>query len=83
VDIDFPTTRAIMNAYIAGFKACRVLNGKDKPYLSLSQCFKQYGRSNVKSWIEKGLLHPRKEGKRKIEISSIEIEMVHNAVNVW
>jgi hypothetical protein len=49
----------------------------------LSQCFKQYGRSNVKSWIEKGLVHPRKEGKRKIEISSIEIEMVHNAVNVW
>lgn len=62
----------------AGFNACAVECGLLKPYLSLNQAQKKYGRKTVNRWIDEGLIKVIKDGTgtSKKRIDRKEIEMV-------
>ena len=55
--------------------------GKLKPYLNKNEAFKIYGRKNVESWIEQGLITARKDGDHSCpwRIEWLEIECVARA----
>lgn len=66
----------IQAAFEAGFNRCAMECGLLKPYLSLNQAYKKYGRGTVDRWIDEGLIKSIKDGtgtsKRRIGRAEIE-----------
>ena len=58
--------------------------GKIKLYLKKAEAFRLYGRLNVETWIEKGLITPRKDGDDSAawRIDRMELEAIHRAKNL-
>jgi hypothetical protein len=57
--------------------------GRLKPYMSLNEANRKYGKALVNRWIKEGLVHIIKDGPRnaRIRIDRIEIESVAKACN--
>lgn len=70
-------------SYEAGFRKCAETLGLLKPYLSLREAQKTYGRSTVDRWINEGLVHVIKDGTNtsKCRIRREEIELVASMSN--
>lgn len=70
-------------SYEAGFKKCAETLGLIKPYISLREAQKIYGRSTVDRWISEGLIHVIKDGTTtsKCRIRREEIELVASMSN--
>lgn len=70
-------------SYEAGFRKCAETLGLLKPYLSLREAQKTYGRSTVDRWISEGLVHVIKDGTNtsKCRIRREEIELVASMSN--
>lgn len=65
-------------SYEAGFKKCAEQLGLLKPYISLRDAYKTYGRATVDRWIDERLVHVIKDGTTtsKCRIKRDEIELV-------
>jgi hypothetical protein len=61
---------------------CRI--GKLKPYLTKAQAYREYGRSDIESWIESGLITPRKDGDHSASwrIERIEADAIRYAKEI-
>lgn len=70
-------------SYEAGFRKCAETLGLLKPYISLREAYKIYGRATVDRWIEEGLVHVIKDGTNtsKCRIKRDEIELVASISN--
>jgi hypothetical protein len=68
-----------------GAKQSLCKTGKLKPYLSKSQAFREYGRSNIEHWIELGLITPRKDGAHSAawRIDRIEADTIRHATELF
>jgi SH3-like domain-containing protein len=53
------------------------------PYMSLRQCYENYGTGRVNGWVRQGLIHKIKdgEGNAKTRISRVEIEAASRTNN--
>ena len=60
-----------------------IATGNLKPYISLNQAYKMYGRSTVDRWAEKGLVKLLKDGDKnsRVRIDRVEIETVAKTSN--
>ncbi len=60
-----------------------VKHGLIKPYLSLNEAYKMYGRRTVERWIAEGLIEIQKDGTRtsKCRILREQIELVASQSN--
>lgn len=69
--------------YEAGFRKCAEEVGLLKPYISLRDAYKTYGRATVDRWIEERLIHVIKDGTTtsKCRIKREEIELVASMSN--
>ncbi|ATP56252.1 hypothetical protein CPT03_07100 [Pedobacter ginsengisoli] len=67
-----------------GAKQSLCKTGKLKPYLSKSQAFREFGRSNIEHWIELGLITPRKDGDHSAawRIDRIEADTIRHAKEI-
>ena len=58
-----------------------------KPYLSMNEAYKKYGRGTVDRWIAEGLINPIKDGtgtsKRRIERKQIELLAAMSNRSSW
>lgn len=70
-------------SYEAGFNKCAETLGLLKPYLSLNQCYKRWGRKTVARWAVEGLITIEKDGTRnsKCRVLRERIEMVASMSN--
>lgn len=61
----------------------RVAEGKEKPFLSLRGSYKLYGKSNVDSWINKGIVQKRKDGQKNstVRLDRLELERASKTSN--
>lgn len=80
---DIEYRRALMDAAEIAAQKVLVATGNLKPYLSLNQCYKMYGRGTVDRWIREGLITPIKDGdaNSKVRIERIQIETVAKSSN--
>ena len=81
--IDRLQLKQIQAAYEAGFRRCAEELGKRKPYMSLNQAYKMYGRKTVNRWADEGLIDIMKDGTStsKCRISRKDIELVASMSN--
>lgn len=58
-------------------------SGKRKPYLSLNECYKKYGRNTVNRWAAEGLITIIKDGERnsRCRVLRERIELVASMSN--
>jgi hypothetical protein len=61
-----------------GAKQTLCRTGIIKPYLTKAQAYREYGRSNIESWMGQGLITPRKDGDHSASwrIERIEAESI-------
>lgn len=69
--------------YEAGFNKCAETLGLLKPYLSLNQCYKRWGRKTVERWADEGLITIEKDGTKnsRCRILREKIELVASMSN--
>ena len=69
--------------YEAGFNKCAETLGLLKPYLSLNQCCKRWGRKTVERWADEGLITIEKDGTKnsRCRILREKIELVASMSN--
>lgn len=81
--IDRLQLKQIQAAYEAGFARCMETLGELKPYISLNQAYKMYGRKTVARWISEGLIEIQKDGTgtSKCRVSRKDIELVASRSN--
>lgn len=70
-------------SYEAGFRKCAETLGLLKPYISLREAYKQFGRATVDRWIAEGLVAVIKDGTStsKCRIKREDIELVASMSN--
>lgn len=70
-------------SYEAGFKRCAEELGILKPFLSLSQCYKRWGRKTVNRWADEVLITIIKDGTTtsRCRVKREEIELVATMSN--
>lgn len=73
----------IRAAYEAGFSKCAETMGLIKPYISLNQAYKTYGRNTVDRWASEKLITIIKDGTgtSKCRIKRDEIELIASMSN--
>lgn len=73
----------IQASYEAGYRKCAEQLGLLKPYISLREAQKTYGRATVDRWISEGLVHIIKDGTTtsKCRIKREEIELIASMSN--
>lgn len=69
--------------YEAGFNKCAEALGFLKPYLSLNQCYKRWGRKTVNRWADEKLIEIIKDGPgtSKCRVLRERIELVASMSN--
>ena len=74
----------IQKAAELGAKQTLCRTGKLKPYLTKAQAFREYGRANIESWIEHGLITPRKDGEHssRWRVERIEADAIRYAKEI-
>ena len=64
-------------AYECGYRKCAEQLGHLKPYISLNEAYRTYGRATVDRWVKEGLVEIIKDGtnssKCRIHRETIEI----------
>ena len=80
---DIEYRRALMDAAEIAAQKVLIATGNLKPYLSLNQAHKIYGRGTVDRWIKEGLITPIKDGdaNSKVTIERLQIETVAKTSN--
>lgn len=73
----------IQASYEAGFYRCAETLGLLKPYLSLNQCYKRWGRKTVERWAAEGLISIEKDGTKnsRCRVSRERVELVASMSN--
>ncbi len=61
-------SKIIADASELGAKRALISTGALKAFLSASQAYKIYGRSNVDRWIKEGLISPQKDGDKNTAV---------------
>ncbi|UKT65103.1 hypothetical protein [Pedobacter mucosus] len=74
----FELARIVELAAELGAISALIETGRIKPYLNKSEAFREYGRSNIIKWIEKGMIVPLKDGNHSAayRIDRLEIETI-------
>ncbi len=80
---DHEYRRALLDAAEIAAQKVLVSTGQLKPYLSLNQAYKQYGRATVERWAREGLIKLIKDGDNnsKVRIDRLQIEAVARTSN--
>lgn len=63
MDIDYQLHRVLADAFRIGYEKATIDCGNLKPYLSMAEAYRKYGRRVVNGWINEGLIEPVQDRK--------------------